>query len=98
MSEQPKKGENPYTFGQRIKDILNLLLTKMQMDTGEELIPHKNTLYKDAALQTYKRGLMRHGRLGEMIYLKDPDTLEAAMADVLEYQNWQYRCGAKPFL
>ncbi|KAK9717492.1 hypothetical protein QE152_g23713 [Popillia japonica] len=62
MSKQPKKGENPYTFGQRIKDILNLLLTKMQMDTGEELIPNKNTLYKNAALQTYKRGLMRHGK------------------------------------
>ncbi|KAK9708455.1 hypothetical protein QE152_g27187 [Popillia japonica] len=65
----------------------------MQMDTGEELIPHKNTLYENAALQTYKRGLMRHGRLGEMIYLKDPDSLEAAMTDVPKYQNWQYRCG-----
>ncbi|KAK9744042.1 hypothetical protein QE152_g8145 [Popillia japonica] len=39
MSEQPKKGENPYTFGQRIKDILNLLLTKMQMDTGDTAKP-----------------------------------------------------------
>lgn len=97
--ESPKKNENPYSFGQRIKDTLNLLLTKMQLEATAELIqliPLKTTLYKNTALQTYKRGLMKYGNIGELLYIKNPQTLETAMSDVLEYQNWQYRCGKTP--
>ncbi|KAK9692905.1 hypothetical protein QE152_g34818 [Popillia japonica] len=91
MVQDIGKNENPYSFGQRIKDLLNLLLTKMQLDSREELIPLKTTMYKNTALQTYKRGLMHRGRIGELMYIKNPATLEAAMAEVLEHQNWQYR-------
>lgn len=65
----------------------------MQVETDEALILLKTTLYKNTALQTYKRGLMKHGRLGEIIYVKNPATMEQAMSQVLEYQNWQYQCG-----
>ncbi|KAK9675006.1 hypothetical protein QE152_g40718 [Popillia japonica] len=69
MVQDIGKNENPYSFGQRIKDMLNLLLTKMQLDIREELIPLKTSMYKNTALQTYKRGLMHRGRMGELIYL-----------------------------
>ena len=80
--ETPRKNENPYTYGQRIKDMLNLLLTKMQTCTQQDLVPLKTTLYKNTALQSYKRGLMKYGNLGEIIYIKDPQTLETAMSCV----------------
>ncbi|KAK9739439.1 hypothetical protein QE152_g9053 [Popillia japonica] len=72
MVQDIGKNENPYSFGQRIKDLLNLLLTKMQLDSREELIPLKTTMYKNTALQTYKRGLMHRGRIGELMYIKNP--------------------------
>lgn len=73
--------------------MLNLLLTKMQLSTDTALIQLKATLYKNISLQTYKRSLMKNGRLGELIYVKNPGTIEEAMSQVLEYQNWQYQFG-----
>lgn len=95
MTVTISKNENPYAFGEKIKDLLNLLSTKMRLDTREEQILLKTTLYKNTALQTYKLGLMKYGKIGELMYIKNPANLEDAMAEVLEYQNWQYRYGFK---
>lgn len=81
--------EHPYNFGMRIQDLKGILQTKLRLTIADENTRRiKNQIYDKIALQTYLHGLQ--GQLGLSVRLQKPDNLEAAMAYVIEEQNYVY--------
>ena len=92
MQINAELNENPYSLGNRIRESLNLLLTKVKLIAQQPERVLKSNLYKKTALQTYLRCLMQYSDYGETIYNRNPPNLETAMSYVLERQNWLYLC------
>lgn len=86
---KPFKNEPPTQFGARIQDALSLLISKLNSANLalNEKILHLNN-YKQLALKTFIRGLT--GRLQDMVRIRNPDSLENAIALVIEEQNFFY--------
>lgn len=94
MNIRPNRNETPYNFGMRIKDSLNLLCSKITLTEQDAArLDLKSKMYGETALQAYLRGLVSYGLLGDKVRYQKPDSLEKAMALVLEEENFAYSCG-----
>lgn len=91
---KPERGLSPYNFGNKCKDTLNLLLTKVKQTETEERTVLKTQMYAETALETYLKGLMHYGKLGDKVRFRNPQNLETAMAYVIEEENFLYSIGA----
>ena len=84
---KPLKNENPIVFGMRIQDSRSLLFSKLNSGPGDaatKLIKIKH--YDEFALKTFLNGLPYNLQL--VTRLKNPNSLEHAMASVREEENF----------
>lgn len=81
------KLESPVHFGHRCQDLLSLLLNKIQLtENNANILELKKNLFEKQALNAFLRGL--HSNLP--IRLRNPQTLEQAIAFTIEEQNFAY--------
>ena len=92
---RPHKNEGPYDYGKRIKLALQLLLSNVKLnDAVANSRALKTVNYKNMALQIYLQGLLEiDNNIGIMVQVKQPADLEAAMNNVIEVENFNYRAG-----
>lgn len=91
LNLRPFRSETPYNFGVRIKETLNLLLSKVKRTfTDAAKIAWKNEDYSELALQTYLRGICQISDLGHRVRFRNPYSLEIAMGYVIEEENFEY--------
>lgn len=86
---KPAKNESPLQFGMRIQDARSLLFSKLDTtiaDASEKRI--KTAHYNDFALKTFINGLPYNMQL--VVRLREPDSLEKALAYVKEEENFIY--------
>lgn len=86
---KPNKNEHPLNFAMRIQDSRSLLSAKLNAtneDNNTKLI--KINHYDEFALKTFIRGLSYNMQL--VVRLKNPSSLEEAMAFVREEENFMY--------
>lgn len=88
ISLKPHKNESPIQFGMRIQDVRSLLFAKLCTITDQAEKDLKIAHYNDFALKTYINGLPYNLQL--IIRLKQPDSVEKAMAFVTEEENFIY--------
>lgn len=93
ISLKPQKNENPIQFGMRIQDVRSLLFAKLCTINNVAEKNLKIAHYNDFALKTYINGLPYNLQL--IIRLKQPDSVERAMAYVTEEENFIYFCTGK---
>ncbi|WP_253302429.1 hypothetical protein [Wolbachia endosymbiont of Psylliodes chrysocephala] len=85
----PFKNEPPCRFGMRCQDSRSLIVSKINASNfspEEKRIRLQN--YNDLALKTFIHGLT--GQLQNNVRLRNPDSLEQAMAFVVEEENFLY--------
>ena len=86
---KPDRNESPQQFGLRLQDIRSLLFSKVNMSDDERNIKLiKITEYSNLILKTFINGLNYHMQL--VVRLKNPNSLEQAMAFTLEEENFLY--------
>lgn len=86
---KPLKNETPINFGMRIQDARSLLFSKLNATNEDRQVKLiKIQHYDDFALKTFINGLPYNMQL--IIRLKQPDSLETAMANVREEENFIY--------
>lgn len=85
---RPFKNETPYNFGMRCQDARSLLISKLNSlkATADKGLRIEN--YNKLALRTFIRGIPHP--IQNNVRLRDPDTLEKAMALVIEEENFLY--------
>lgn len=88
----PFKNEPPVDFGKRIQLARSQLIAKINAQS-ETTMPRATKLiytnqYNKVSLKTFIRGLT--GNLQSIIRLRNPETLEKAMAYVTEEENFRY--------
>lgn len=94
MNVRPFRSDVPMRFGTRIKDVLCLLLNKIKsIEQNQDRLRMKTEMHEATALQVFLRGLMEFGALGDRVRYQNPATLEAAMAMVIEEENFLHACG-----
>lgn len=84
---RPLKNESFLTFGQRIQKARSSIASKlisMNLSAEERRFQIKN--YDELSLKTFIRGLT--GRIQDLVRLRNPDSLELAMAYVVEEENF----------
>lgn len=89
FSLKPFKNETPIQFGMRVQDARSLLHSKLNNDINNI---HERTIkmqhYDEFALKTFINGLPYNMQL--VVRLKNPDSLEKAIALVMEEENFIY--------
>ena len=95
VSIKPMKNESAIELGKRIKALLQLLLTQVNMrDADLASRALKSSNYKNTALQIYLQGLLELDNfIGILVQVKQPTDLESAMSNVIEVENFNYRAG-----
>lgn len=88
----PFKNESPVDFGKRIQLARSQLIAKINAQS-EATMPRATKIiytnqYNKVSLKTFIRGLT--GNLQSIIRLRNPETLEQAMAYVTEEENFRY--------
>jgi len=87
ITTRPLKNESPISFGMRLQDARSLLFSKLNstlQDNQEKLI--KINHYDEFALKTFLCGLPYQLQL--VVRLRNPNSLEQALAFVTEEQNF----------
>lgn len=89
FSLKPWKNETPIQFGMRVQDARSLLHSRLNTEINSV---HERTIkiqhYDEFALKTFINGLPYHMQL--IVRLRDPNTLEKAIALVMEEENFLY--------
>lgn len=98
IAMKPQRNETPLQFGMRIQDARSLLFSKLNStvtEAAEKQIKIKH--YDDFALKTFINGLPYNMQL--VVRLRQPDSLEKALAYVKEEENFIYfKTGQNPNL
>jgi hypothetical protein len=96
----PFKNEPPLEFGKRIQIVRSKLESKLGSVSVTEMCINTKRVYSNQynklALKTFIRGLQP--QLQNIIRLRNPDTLEKAMAYVTEEENFRYTQNFASFL
>jgi hypothetical protein len=96
----PFKNEPPLEFGKRIQIVRSKLESKLGSVSVTEMCINTKRVYSNQynklALKTFIRGLQP--QLQNIIRLRNPDTLEQAMAYVTEEENFRYTQNFASFL
>lgn len=92
IGAKPERSETPYNFGNRIQDLLNLLIRKVKAVTVKANIQNfRLQQYNSTTLQAYTKGLVNY-LVDQEIRLRRPMTLQHAMSCVIEAENFPYSC------
>lgn len=86
---RPLKNETTFNFGQRCQDTRELIRAKVNLQPGtaaEKLV--MNRTYDNLALNTFIRHIPHHTQV--MVRIKNPSTIEEALAIVIEEENFKY--------
>lgn len=86
---KPFKNETTFNFGQRCQDTRELIRAKVNLSpfsAPEKIIMNKT--YDDLALKTFIRHIP--SQIQMMVRMKDPKSIEDALAIVIEEENFKY--------
>lgn len=82
------RNEKPLNFGERCKDMRDLILSKIAASESPEMLAYKTTMFNNITLQTFLKGV--HPEISHLLRCKSPKTLEEALQMVMEEDNYLY--------
>lgn len=82
------RNEKPLEFGERCKDIRDLILSKIAAVETPAILGYKTIMFNDIALQTFLKGT--NPELSRILRCKSPRTLEEALRMTIEEENYLY--------
>lgn len=83
-----QRNEKPLEFGERCKDLRDLILSKIAVIETPAILMYKTTMFNDIALQTFLKGT--NPELSRILRCKSPKTLEEALRMTTEEENYLY--------